>query len=370
MSDDENREDQNANTGKLFIGGLSWETTDESLRSYFSKYGDISDSVVMREPNTGRSRGFGFVTFTDPTAADKVLQDKHTLDGKTIDPKHAVPHDHAPPPRMEVVVELKTRKIFVGGVAPSTTEAAFRSYFSQFGKVEDAVLMIDKETGRPRGFGFITFDTEESAERACEKKIHEIDGKPGVEVKKAEPKGFRREIPVVPPSRQRFSRELIIDRGYDRPGYPAYASGRSMAAYPPIERLYIGGMDRRAPLDRYDGYAASAGGYGYSSGRAGPATGPSPSASYNGRSGSRGGSASSRSGYVAPSGFQDPYYGSAGVADLAADYGRTPSSLYSRAAEYANEYRSAGPGDTYNEYVSVHYATPQRSQRYQPYGRS
>ncbi|ENN73462.1 hypothetical protein D910_09018, partial [Dendroctonus ponderosae] len=55
----------------------------ESLREYFSKYGDISEVMVMKDPATRRSRGFGFITFTDPSSVDKVLaQGTHELDGK------------------------------------------------------------------------------------------------------------------------------------------------------------------------------------------------------------------------------------------------------------------------------------------------
>ena len=48
---------------KLFIGGISFDTTDESLRSYFEKHGNITDCVVIRESSTGKSKGFGFVTY-------------------------------------------------------------------------------------------------------------------------------------------------------------------------------------------------------------------------------------------------------------------------------------------------------------------
>ncbi|CAG7827542.1 unnamed protein product, partial [Allacma fusca] len=69
--------------GKMFIGGLSWQTSPESLREYFSKYGEITEVMVMKDPTTRRSRGFGFVTFSDPAAVDKVLaQGTHELDGK------------------------------------------------------------------------------------------------------------------------------------------------------------------------------------------------------------------------------------------------------------------------------------------------
>ncbi|GFU75060.1 RNA-binding protein Musashi homolog Rbp6 [Trichonephila clavipes] len=69
--------------GKMFIGGLSWQTAPEGLREYFSKYGDITEVMVMKDPTTRRSRGFGFVTFADPDSVDKVLANgPHELDGK------------------------------------------------------------------------------------------------------------------------------------------------------------------------------------------------------------------------------------------------------------------------------------------------
>ena len=71
--------------GKMFIGGLSWQTTPESIRLYFSNYGELAEVMVMKDPATRRSRGFGFVTFSDPSAVDKVLAiPVHTLDGKVV----------------------------------------------------------------------------------------------------------------------------------------------------------------------------------------------------------------------------------------------------------------------------------------------
>ncbi|XP_058123232.1 RNA-binding protein Musashi homolog Rbp6-like [Anopheles coustani] len=78
--------------GKMFIGGLSWQTSPESLRDYFSKFGEITEVMVMKDPTTRRSRGFGFITFGDPASVDKVLaHGTHELDGKKIDPKVAFP---------------------------------------------------------------------------------------------------------------------------------------------------------------------------------------------------------------------------------------------------------------------------------------
>uniref|UniRef100_A0A1I7UII3 RRM domain-containing protein n=1 Tax=Caenorhabditis tropicalis TaxID=1561998 RepID=A0A1I7UII3_9PELO len=78
--------------GKMFIGGLSWQTTAENLRDYFGSFGEVNECMVMRDPATKRARGFGFITFVDPSSVDKVLNARdHELDGKKIDPKVAFP---------------------------------------------------------------------------------------------------------------------------------------------------------------------------------------------------------------------------------------------------------------------------------------
>nr|GMD65609.1 heterogeneous nuclear ribonucleoprotein 1-like [Ipomoea batatas] len=70
--------------GKLFIGGISWETNEDKLREYFQSYGEVMQTVVMRDKISGKPRGFGFVVFADPSVLDTVLQDRHTIDGRTV----------------------------------------------------------------------------------------------------------------------------------------------------------------------------------------------------------------------------------------------------------------------------------------------
>ena len=75
---------------KIFVGGLSWETTVKDLRDYFSTFGQVADCTIKQDPETGRSRGFGFVLFSSSDALEKVIsQSHHSLHGKTIDPKKA-----------------------------------------------------------------------------------------------------------------------------------------------------------------------------------------------------------------------------------------------------------------------------------------
>lgn len=71
---------------KLFVGSLSWDTNDAGLREAFAAHGEIEDAVVVNDRDTGRSRGFGFVTFADDAAADKAIAALNgtELDGRTI----------------------------------------------------------------------------------------------------------------------------------------------------------------------------------------------------------------------------------------------------------------------------------------------
>ena len=90
--------------GKIFVGGLSRETTTNGLRVYFERFGDISDCVVMRDRSTGAPRGFGFVTSASHVSANRVVQHRHVIDGKEVEAKRAVPRDQEammpPPPQM------------------------------------------------------------------------------------------------------------------------------------------------------------------------------------------------------------------------------------------------------------------------------
>lgn len=176
--------------GKMFIGGLNWETTDDSLRNYFNQFGEVIDCTVMRDNATGRSRGFGFLTFKEPHCVTEVLKKEHFLDGKIIDPKRAIPREE----------QDKTAKIFVGGVGSDVNEEDFKNFFEQYGTVIDAQLMIDKDTGRPRGFGFVTFDSDQAVERIVSEKFLILKGKP-IEVKKAEPRTKGADGQLQPESR-------------------------------------------------------------------------------------------------------------------------------------------------------------------------
>ncbi|XP_009109571.1 heterogeneous nuclear ribonucleoprotein 1 [Brassica rapa] len=183
--------------GKLFVGGISWETDEDKLREHFSSYGDVSQAIVMRDKLTGRPRGFGFVIFSDPSLLDRVLQDKHHIDSREVDVKRAMSREEQQVSGRSGSFNAtrgsggdaynKTKKIFVGGLPPTLTDEEFRLYFEQYGPVADVVIMHDQTTSRPRGFGFVSFDSEDAVDRVLQKNFHDLNGKQ-VEVKRALPK--------------------------------------------------------------------------------------------------------------------------------------------------------------------------------------
>uniref|UniRef100_A0A8C4DPG0 RNA-binding protein Musashi homolog 2 n=1 Tax=Dicentrarchus labrax TaxID=13489 RepID=A0A8C4DPG0_DICLA len=221
---------------KMFIGGLSWQTSPDSLRDYFSKFGEIRECMVMRDPTTKRSRGFGFITFADAASVDKVLaQPHHELDSKMV-----CSQCHSD-------MVTRTKKIFVGGLSANTVIEDVKQYFEQFGKVEDAMLMFDKTTNRHRGFGFVTFEIEDVVEKVCEIHFHEINNKM-VECKKAQPKEI-----MFPPGGRGRARGLPYTMD-------AFMLGMGMLSYPNIVATYGRGYTGFTPSYSYQfpGFPATA----------------------------------------------------------------------------------------------------------------
>ncbi|CAG5115862.1 unnamed protein product, partial [Candidula unifasciata] len=68
---------------KIFVGGLPYHTTDQSLREYFDKFGDIEEAVVITDRQTGKSRGYGFVTMADKISAERACKEPNPIiDGR------------------------------------------------------------------------------------------------------------------------------------------------------------------------------------------------------------------------------------------------------------------------------------------------
>ncbi|KAG6592108.1 Heterogeneous nuclear ribonucleoprotein 1, partial [Cucurbita argyrosperma subsp. sororia] len=289
-----------ASPGKIFIGGLAKDTTYTQFNKHFGTYGEITDSVIMKDRYTGQPRGFGFITYADPSVVDKVIEDTHVINGKQVEIKRTIPKGHGQSK------DFKTKKIFVGGIPSTVTEDEFNHFFSKYGKVAEHQIIRDHETNRSRGFGFIVFEEEEVVDEILSNgNMIDMSGTQ-VEIKKAEPKKSSNPPPASAygfgpgPFRTPGGLGARIGSGYGYGssgdfggGYGGFG-GNSLGGYRGESSLgyssrfgpYSGGFGGGYGTSGLGGYGRGVDGYGsYGSSSYGGGYDSGPGASYGGASG-------------------------------------------------------------------------------------
>ena len=183
MMDDDGSE----NLLKLFVGGLNYLSLRDDIKSYFESFGKVQSCSLLTDKNTGKSRGFAFVSIKDPQniLEKKILSRKHEINGKIVDVKLAVEGK-----KREEMLD-SSKKIFVGGLDPNVKNDDLRDYFSKYGPVREACVLFDNNRGASRCFGFVTFEKKETVERLVKNNNYSIKGKP-VDVKQALPKSMQK----------------------------------------------------------------------------------------------------------------------------------------------------------------------------------
>ncbi|KAL3529486.1 hypothetical protein ACH5RR_008808 [Cinchona calisaya] len=157
---------------KLFVGNLPYDVDSEKLAQLFEKAGVVEIAEVIYNGDTDQSRGFGFVTMSTVEEAEKAVElfHRYDLNGRFLTVNKAASRGSRPerPPR---VFEPASR-IYVGNLPWDVDDARLEQVFSEHGKVVSARVVYDRESGRSRGFGFVTMSSESEMNDA----IANLDG--------------------------------------------------------------------------------------------------------------------------------------------------------------------------------------------------
>ncbi|KAJ0564053.1 putative RNA recognition motif domain, nucleotide-binding alpha-beta plait domain superfamily [Helianthus annuus] len=143
---------------KIFVGNLPYDLDSEKLAELFSSSGVVEIAEVIYNRDTEQSRGFGFVTMSTVEEAEKAVDtfNGYDLSGRLLTVNKAAPRGSQPERR----VVASSFKIYVGNLAWQVDNGQLEQAFSEHGKVVDARVIYDRETGRSRGFGFVTMASE------------------------------------------------------------------------------------------------------------------------------------------------------------------------------------------------------------------
>ncbi|XJO73109.1 hypothetical protein BDV3_004134 [Batrachochytrium dendrobatidis] len=241
----------------VFVGNLSWNVDEEMLAATFADCGTVESARIITDKETGRAKGFGYVTFESADALTAAMALTGTeLDGREIrvdvsTPKP--PRDGNRQGRKEAPQSAPTTTLFLGNLSFNVTEDEIRESFSQYGQLVSVRFPTDRDTGAFKGFGYVEYGDVETAQKA-------VEGLNGVEI---------------------AGRSLRLD----------YAGGRDNAG---------GGGGGRGGRG---GARGGRGGGGFGGGRGGGSRGGRGGGGFGGgRGGGRGGSRGGRGGFAKPAG--------------------------------------------------------------------
>lgn len=143
----------------LIVLNLAWHTDETKLRNYFSQFGNLVMVQIKRDPDTGKSRGYGFIRFSDYAGQVMCLAERHLIDDRLCEVR--VPLSKLEGDRQEV-----HRKIHVGHLTEDIGVDSLRQHFSQYGRVVD--VFIPKPF---RSFAFVTFEDSDVASSLLGKEV-------------------------------------------------------------------------------------------------------------------------------------------------------------------------------------------------------
>ncbi|TQD98148.1 hypothetical protein C1H46_016270 [Malus baccata] len=157
---------------KLYVGNLPYDVDSEKLANLFNDAGVVEIAEVIYNRETDQSRGFGFVTMSTVEEAEKAVELFHRYDigGRALTVNKAAPRGSRP--ERPIRTNEPSFRIYVGNLPWQVDDSRLEQVFSEHGKVVSARVVYDRESGRSRGFGFVSFSSETEVEDA----IAALDG--------------------------------------------------------------------------------------------------------------------------------------------------------------------------------------------------
>ncbi|XP_047960885.1 29 kDa ribonucleoprotein A, chloroplastic-like [Salvia hispanica] len=183
---------------KLFVGNLPFSVDSAALADLFQQAGGVEEVEVIYDKATGRSRGFAFVVMSSVEEAEAAVEQ---FNGYELEGRALRVNSGPPPPKRESSFGGRerssygnssfgaprggrerfgnTNKIYVGNLSWDVDNLALESVFSEHGDVQEARVVYDRDSGRSRGFGFVTYSSAEEVNRAVESLDGtELEGRP------------------------------------------------------------------------------------------------------------------------------------------------------------------------------------------------
>ncbi|KAL5205782.1 hypothetical protein ABZP36_033991 [Zizania latifolia] len=175
---------------KLYVGNIPRTVTNDELTAMFAEHGTVERAEVMYDKYTGRSRRFGFVTMSTTEEANAAIESLNDTEvsGRKIKvnvTESFLPNIDRSAPEPEPVFVDSQYKVYVGNLAKSVTTEMLKNFFSEKGEVLSATVSRIPGTSKSKGYGFVTFSSEEEVEAAVSTfKNAELEGQP-IRVNKA-----------------------------------------------------------------------------------------------------------------------------------------------------------------------------------------
>ncbi|KAG6660903.1 UBP1-associated protein 2B-like [Carya illinoinensis] len=165
--------DRDVSHRKIFVHGLGWDTTRQTLLSAFEPFGEIEDCTLVTDKVSGKAKGYAFVLFKTRKSAQEALKNPTKKIGNRLASWQLASVGPGAPLQSQ---DVAARRIYVNNVPADTDAELLRQFFAKFGEIEAGPFGFDQNTGRSRGFALFVYKSETGAKKVLEEPFRTFQG--------------------------------------------------------------------------------------------------------------------------------------------------------------------------------------------------